>query len=122
MKHGADAEILFAYSAEEVFAAVPNVKWVQTSGAGIEKQLYPAMMKSGAAFTNAAGVYAPQAAEHAFALLLALTRGLGVSHTASGEARMVFNARLRSGDWRMDARRDRNGRVRSGDGEAGERV
>lgn len=79
IKHGADAEILFAYSAEEAFAAVPNVKWAQTSGAGIEKQLFPAMMKSGAAFTNAAGVYASQAAEHAFALLLALTRGLRVS-------------------------------------------
>ena len=100
---GADAEIAFAYCTEEAFAAVPNAKWIQTSGAGIEKQLFPAMLESGVALTNAAGVYAPQAAEHAFALLLGLTRGLRVSarYQDRREWRSTRKSVLEIGGWTL---------------------
>jgi phosphoglycerate dehydrogenase-like enzyme len=42
----------------------------------VERQLYPAFRESEIVLTNAAGIHAPYCAEHAFALLLALTRGI----------------------------------------------
>ena len=79
---GPSTDIFLGYTSMQWIAHLPNAKWLQSISAGITPEVTAELAKrqkeSGKriAFTNARGVYAPQAAEHAFALLLALTRGL----------------------------------------------
>jgi phosphoglycerate dehydrogenase-like enzyme len=73
---GADAEVLYGSIAEELLPSFPVLRWVQSPSAGVERQLYPAFRDSEIVLTNAKGIHAPYCAEHAFALLLGLTRGI----------------------------------------------
>src|SRR5687768_12910149 len=60
-----------------VMAAGRQARWVHTSSAGVDPLLVPELMQSGAVLTCAKGeVVGSLLAEHAFALLLSLTRGI----------------------------------------------
>jgi phosphoglycerate dehydrogenase-like enzyme len=59
-----------------VFAAAKQLRWIQSFSAGMDNFLYPAVIESDVVLTNMAGIYASHGAEHAWALLLALARGL----------------------------------------------
>lgn len=76
----ADAEILVAGRAvDDLLAAAPRLRWVAFWNAGIDASLTPALLERAAAgllVTNASGVHGAQMAEHAFALILAHTRGI----------------------------------------------
>jgi phosphoglycerate dehydrogenase-like enzyme len=74
IRTGGDAQVYYGYCCEETFQYLPRLKWIQSNSAGMDVQLYPALKNSDVVLTNVAGVYASHAAEHAFALLLALTR------------------------------------------------
>jgi phosphoglycerate dehydrogenase-like enzyme len=76
IKQGADAEVFYGFCHEDLFPQLPNVKWIQSLSAGMDRHLYPALRESDVVLTNAAGMYASHAAEQAFALLLGLTRGI----------------------------------------------
>lgn len=57
--------------------AGPKLRWVHSSGAGIETlAAIPELVESDVIVTNTRGGHAPCIADHAFALLLALTRRL----------------------------------------------
>lgn len=61
----------------ELLGAARRLKWVHTSSAGVDALLCPELERSGATLTCAKGeVVGSLLAEHAFALALALTRGL----------------------------------------------
>ena len=84
IKTGGDAQVYFGYCCEETLPYLTRLKWIQSHSAGMDAQLYPALKNSDVILTNVAGVYASHAAEHAFALLLGLTRdikGASVNHT-----------------------------------------
>jgi len=68
--------VLYGTLPEALWDAFPRLRWLQTTGAGVEGQLYPSLRKSDVILTNAKGIHAPYCAEHAFALLLGLTRAL----------------------------------------------
>lgn len=76
----ADAEIIVAGSAvDELLASANKIRWVAFWNAGIDASLTPALLEriaQGLLVTNASGVHGPQMAEHAFALILAHTRGV----------------------------------------------
>ncbi len=67
-------EVLFGRLPESDFDSADALKWVQQPHAGAEGHLYEKFKNSDIALTNAGGLFGPQIAEHAFALLLALTR------------------------------------------------
>jgi phosphoglycerate dehydrogenase-like enzyme len=72
-----DADAYLGRIPREAFlAAGPNLRWVHSSGAGIETLTYPELVESDVVLTNTRGGHAPCIADHAFALLLALTRRL----------------------------------------------
>ncbi len=73
--HAADAHLI----SEAFLDAAPQLAWVQAWSAGVERYLaVPGLAeREGLVFTNAQGVHGPVIAEHVFALLLHLTRGLG---------------------------------------------
>src|SRR5882724_6612243 len=55
-----------------------RLKWIQSSAAGLDHCLVPAVVESDIIVTSASGVLADQVAEHAMALVTALTRSLPV--------------------------------------------
>ncbi len=70
-------EALLGYFPPPVAAATRDLRWIQSFSAGMDKFLYPAIIeRDEVVVTNMAGLYAPQGGEHAWAFLLALTRGL----------------------------------------------
>ncbi|TYP84625.1 NAD(P)-dependent oxidoreductase [Blastococcus xanthinilyticus] len=54
----------------------PGVRWVQLALSGVDSWVGHPVMRSAAEFTAVRGIYAPQVAEHALALLLAGAREL----------------------------------------------
>jgi phosphoglycerate dehydrogenase-like enzyme len=71
----ADAIVGWGLSAEEL-AAAPNLRWIQTIGAGVEGVILPEMAARGIILTNNSGVHAPNIAEHLMAMILAFARRL----------------------------------------------
>lgn len=55
------------------------LRFVQSISAGHTQYPHGALQERGIVLASASGVHAPQVAEHAFGLLLSLTRGIGVS-------------------------------------------
>jgi phosphoglycerate dehydrogenase-like enzyme len=70
-----DVEVILGHFAPDVCAAAPKLRWIQSFSTGMDKFLFPAIVeRDEVAVSNVAGLYASQGGEHAWALLLALTR------------------------------------------------
>jgi phosphoglycerate dehydrogenase-like enzyme len=54
----------------EVFGMCPNVRWVHTRTAGLDKLLFPALVESPAQLTNGTGVFSDSLGEFALAAIL----------------------------------------------------
>jgi phosphoglycerate dehydrogenase-like enzyme len=70
----ADADAVIGNISPEIMRAAPRLKWVQVGSAGVERFLTPELVKSSIVLTNCKIVQGPEIADHAFAMLLALTR------------------------------------------------
>ena len=81
----ADAEVVLGHFKPSVCAAAPRLRWIQSFSAGMNNFLFPEIVERDVVVTNMAGVYAPQGGEHAWAMLLALTRGIDVAVEAKRE-------------------------------------
>lgn len=84
----ADADAIFGTITPDLFRAAGKLKWVQVYSAGVENYRFPEFVKSDVALTNCKILQGPNIADHAFSLLLALTRDLH---------RIIPN--LKSGEW-----------------------
>jgi len=70
-----EVEVILGWFKPDVCAAAPHLRWIQSFSTGMEKFLFPAIIeRDEVKISNVAGLYASQGAEHAWALLLALTR------------------------------------------------
>ena len=65
-----------------MFAEACNLRWVQSIGSGIDGVLFDDFVESDIILTSAKGTVGTHLADHAWALILALTRGI---HTALRE-------------------------------------
>jgi phosphoglycerate dehydrogenase-like enzyme len=72
----ADADAVVGSVSPEQFSKAKKLKWIHLTSAGVEKAVFPELVKSDVVLTNAKGVYGPQISDHAFALLLTLTRNM----------------------------------------------
>jgi phosphoglycerate dehydrogenase-like enzyme len=72
--HGIDGR----YCTSEFLRAAKNLRWVQSSSAGVERYLAVPELRDnpGIVLTNMQAVHGPTIADHAFAMLLVLTRDL----------------------------------------------
>jgi phosphoglycerate dehydrogenase-like enzyme len=84
VKEIADADAVFGRLPKAPFLAAKRLRWVQSIGVGFETMLYPEMIESDVIITNTAGAFDAAMAEHAFALLLSLTRAMRVYHDLQG--------------------------------------
>jgi phosphoglycerate dehydrogenase-like enzyme len=72
-----EIEVLLGNFRPMVCAAAPHLRWIQSYSAGMNNFLFPEIIeREEVKVSNVAGLYASQGGEHAWALLLALTRGL----------------------------------------------
>lgn len=92
MRHAAGAGAIIGFCDQELLDAAPQVTWVQIFSAGAERCLASEKVSSGAVqLTNMQKMSSPVIAEHAIALMFALSRNLP-----------RFVAAMETGDWARD--------------------
>ena len=71
-----DADVVFGRFGPDLFERAGQLRWVQTLGAGVDGVLFDDFIASDVVLTSEKGHVGPHLAEQAFALLLAITRGV----------------------------------------------
>ena len=71
-----EVEVAMGSLTPALFLAARNLQWAHSFSAGLDKLLTPEVAELPFTLTNMAGKYAVQGGEHAWALLLALSRGV----------------------------------------------
>ena len=74
-----DAEVIFGNFNPSMFSMAKSLRWVQSVGAGVDGILFDDFVKSDIVLTSAKGQVGTHLADHAWGLLLALTRGIARS-------------------------------------------
>lgn len=85
------AEIILGGISREEFKRAKNLRWIQATGAGVDGLLFPELVESDVILTNASGVHPIPIAEHTFALILAITRGLIKSFEGKNKKAWLHN-------------------------------
>jgi phosphoglycerate dehydrogenase-like enzyme len=76
-----DAQAVLGFCSEELFLNAPQLHWIQSYWAGVDRcVVLPALRQGNKLLTNAQRIGAPALAEHAIALMMALVRGLDLYH------------------------------------------
>ncbi len=70
-----EADVVFGALNSEMFARAKSLRWMQATEAGMERILFPELVKSDVVVTNMARMFAPAISESAIGMMLALTRG-----------------------------------------------
>jgi len=71
------ADVMIGWSLQpEQFRAVGTLRWIYSITAAVDQFLYPELISSEIALTNAGSVHGPVVAEHAIAMVLALAKRL----------------------------------------------
>jgi phosphoglycerate dehydrogenase-like enzyme len=70
-----DAAVIFNWSASlavfrQVFRMCPNLRWVHSRSAGLDRSLFPELIESPVLLTNGTGVFSPSLGEFALAAIL----------------------------------------------------
>jgi cyclase len=71
-----EADAVVGFCTADIVKAGKQLRWIQSEHAGIDQEITPELAASKIVFTNTARIHGPNTADQAFALLLALTRGL----------------------------------------------
>ncbi|MDH4222673.1 MAG: D-2-hydroxyacid dehydrogenase [candidate division Zixibacteria bacterium] len=75
-----EAEILVTLSIKkEMFLQAKKLKWIHFGLAGVDRSLFPELLKSRVLITSSKGIHQVTVAEHAIGLILALAKGIGES-------------------------------------------
>ena len=77
--HVADAEIILGFVPKPLFIAAPKLRWVQSISSGVDMFFYPEFIESDVILTSEKGLVGEHLADHAFGLLLMLTRQLATA-------------------------------------------
>jgi phosphoglycerate dehydrogenase-like enzyme len=85
-----DAEALFAWGKPhepfgEILRRAPRLRWLHSTGAGVEHLLVPELVARPIVLTNSRGLYADSIAEYALALMLAHAKRLPETFAAQRE-------------------------------------
>ena len=97
-----EADALFGRLTPDLLERAPVLRWVQTQGAGVDGLLFPDFVATDIVLTSEKGYVGTHLAEQAFALLLAITRGVAeaVRHPGKWDHRMA----LRAASWELTDR------------------
>jgi phosphoglycerate dehydrogenase-like enzyme len=89
--NGADVLIGWSLSPEQL-RATTSLRWVYSITAAVDQFLYPELLSSEIALTNAGSVHGPVVAEHAIAMLLALAKRLPSAGRYQGRRKWAMEA------------------------------
>jgi phosphoglycerate dehydrogenase-like enzyme len=101
VREARDADVIFGRVTPTLFEHAPMLRWVQSLGAGVDETLFPELVESDVVLTSEKGHVGPHLAEHAFALLLSLTRGIA---RAIREKRWDNRLSIRAEAWELTER------------------
>jgi phosphoglycerate dehydrogenase-like enzyme len=74
--HAAQAEVILGGVPRQLFQAAPRLRWVHATSSGVDPFMYPEFRDSDVILTSEKGLVGEHLADHAFGLLLLLTRQL----------------------------------------------
>jgi phosphoglycerate dehydrogenase-like enzyme len=74
--HWPDADVALGTLDRETFLTAKNLRWLHSTAAGADMLMFPEMVASNVTLTGEKGLVGPHLADHAFGLLLALSRQL----------------------------------------------
>ena len=86
LEFAAEADVVLGFVTPQLYAAAPNLRWVHAIASGVNRYLYPEFRDGEVLLTSEKGQVGPQLADHAFALLLALTRRVAAAIRLGPEA------------------------------------
>jgi phosphoglycerate dehydrogenase-like enzyme len=78
-EHTEDAEVILGFVPPALFQASPQLRWVHAIASGVDAFLYPEFAASPVLLTSEKGLVGEHLADHAFGLLLMLTRQLATA-------------------------------------------
>ena len=78
-RHIADADVVLGFVTREMFLAARKLRWVQSISSGVDMFLYDEFRDSEVVLTSEKGLVGEHLADHAFGLLLMLTRQLATA-------------------------------------------
>ena len=79
MRHIADADVVLGFVTREMFLAARSLRWVQSISSGVDSFMYEEFRASDVVLTSEKGLVGEHLADHAFGLLLMLTRQLATA-------------------------------------------
>ena len=97
-KEIADTDVVFGRVPNDVFLAARHLRYYHSIGAGVDAILTPELVASDVILASEKGEVGIHLAEHAFALLLGLTRGL---HTAVRRPDFSLREPIRKEQWEL---------------------
>ena len=71
-----DADAFYGRLTPNVLAAGKQLEWVQATSAGLDNYFFPELRQSDVILTNLRGIYSDVIADHVFAFILTLARGM----------------------------------------------
>ena len=86
IKQAHNADVILGVVPPELFAAAPNLRWVQSITSGVDAFMYPEFINSPVLLTSEKGLVGEHLADHGFGLLLMLTRQLAAARDLGPEA------------------------------------
>ncbi len=85
-EHAETAEVILGFVPHALFQAAPRLRWVHAIASGVDAFLYPEFAASPVLLTSEKGLVGEHLADHAFGLLLMLTRQLATALKLGPEA------------------------------------
>lgn len=79
IRHIADADVVLGFVTREMFLAAGRLRWVQSISSGVDSFMYDEFRDSDVVLTSEKGLVGEHLADHAFGLLLMLTRQLATA-------------------------------------------
>ena len=79
INHVEDAEVILGFVPKPLFEATRKLRWAQSISAGVDMFFYPEFVASDVVLTSEKGLVGEHLADHAFGLLLMLTRQLATA-------------------------------------------
>ncbi len=88
LREMADSDIYFGRIQQPLFVAAKKLRWVQVFGAGVESCMFPELVRSDVILTNTSGAFNNVMADHAFGLILSISRG--IAHFVRSQSQKVW--------------------------------
>ncbi|MGH2562812.1 MAG: D-2-hydroxyacid dehydrogenase, partial [Thermomicrobiales bacterium] len=72
-----EIDVFYGRPTDDLLSVAPKLRWIQASSAGVDFLMStPKLVESEVPVTNTRGAHGPSIAEHVFAMLLTMTRGI----------------------------------------------